>query len=87
MYVIIIGGQAFPMPMFPGKTIVETGFYDGVGGAAAYYAPSMPEILLGLGGVGLALLVTVVAIRVLRFLPVSLADEVSDPHAGTQARA
>jgi molybdopterin-containing oxidoreductase family membrane subunit len=87
MYVIIIGGQAFPMPMFPGKTIVESGFYDGVGGAAAYYVPSMPEILLGFGGVGLALLVTAIAIRVLRFLPVSLADEVSDPHAATQAKA
>ena len=81
MYVVIIGGQAFPMAMFPDKTIIETGFYDGVGGAAAYYAPSLPEILLGLGGVAVALLLTFIGIRVLKFLPTSLADEVVDPHA------
>jgi molybdopterin-containing oxidoreductase family membrane subunit len=80
MYVIIIGGQAFPMAMFPDKTIVESGFFDGVGGAAASYTPSLPEVLLGVGGVALALLMTVVAVRVLKFLPESLADEVVDPH-------
>ena len=81
MYVVIIGGQAFPMAMFPDKTIVDSGFYDGVGGMAAYYAPSLPEILLGLGGISVALLLTFVGIRVLKFLPTSLADEVVDPHA------
>jgi molybdopterin-containing oxidoreductase family membrane subunit len=87
MYHIIIGGQAFPMQMFPDKTIIESGFYDGVNGAAAYYAPSMPEVLLGLGGIGVALLVTAIGIRVLRFLPVSLADDVADPHAASSAKA
>ena len=81
MYHIIIGGQAFPMQMFPDKTIIESGFYDGVDGAAAWYAPSMPEFLLGVGGIGVALLLTTVGIRVLRFLPVTLADDVADPHA------
>ena len=80
MYVIIIGGQAFPMAMFPGKTIVESGFFDGVNGAVAAYTPSLPEILLGVGGVALALLLTAVAMRMLKFLPESLADEVVDPH-------
>ena len=80
MYVVIIGGQAFPMAMFPDKTIIDSGFFDGVNGQAAFYAPSLPEILLGLGGVAVALLLTFIGIRVLKFLPVSLADEVVDPH-------
>jgi molybdopterin-containing oxidoreductase family membrane subunit len=83
MYVIIIGGQAFPMSLFPGKTIIDSGFYDGVGGAIAAYSPSLPEILLGIGGVSVALVITVIGIRMLKILPVSLADEVADPHAAT----
>ncbi len=80
MYVIVIAGQAFPMAMFPDKTIIETGFFDGVNGAAAGYIPSMAEFLLGIGGIAIALLATFVGIRLLRFLPMSLADEVVDPH-------
>jgi len=87
MYLVIIGGQAFPMSLFPGKTVIESGFYDGVNGSAAAYAPSIPEFLLGLGGVAVALLLTVVGIRMLRFLPASLADEVADPHGGKTAAA
>jgi Ni/Fe-hydrogenase subunit HybB-like protein len=85
MYVIIIGGQAYPMQMFPGKTILESGFHDGVGGALAVYAPSLPEVLLGLGGVAVALLITGVGVRVLQFLPESLADPDVDPHAPAKA--
>jgi molybdopterin-containing oxidoreductase family membrane subunit len=81
MYVIIIGGQAFPMSLFPDKTIIDTGFYDGVGGAIAAYSPSLPEVLLGIGGVSVALVITVIGIRMLKILPVSLADEIADPHA------
>jgi molybdopterin-containing oxidoreductase family membrane subunit len=87
MYLIIIGGQAFPMSLFPGKTIIESGFYDGVNGLPAAYAPSIPEVLLGLGGVAVALLLTTVGIRMLRFLPESLADAVTDPHGGKAAEA
>ena len=79
MYVIIIGGQAYPMEMFPGKEVTST-FFDGV---VASYSPSLPEIILGIGGIGLALAATVVGVRVLRFLPTSLADEVVDPHHST----
>jgi len=79
MYVIIIGGQAYPMPLFPGKTILESGFYDGVEGAVAAYTPSLPEILLGIGGVAVALLITAVGIRMLQFLPESLADGDTEP--------
>lgn len=64
LYVIIIGGQAFPMPVFPGKTALSA-FY----GEVAPYTPSLPEFLLGGGGVAAALLLLLGALRVLPFLP------------------
>ena len=76
MYVTIIGGQAFPMAMFPDK-IVTSSFADGVVGS---YTPSLPEVLLGLGGLGIALGLTVFAMKILPFLPQSLADSDVDPH-------
>jgi Ni/Fe-hydrogenase subunit HybB-like protein len=78
MYVIIIGGQAFPMAMFPGKEIIDSTFYDG---GISPYAPSLPEIALGLGGVAAALLMTAIGIRMLRFLPETLSDKALDPHS------
>ncbi|MEP7182793.1 MAG: NrfD/PsrC family molybdoenzyme membrane anchor subunit [Betaproteobacteria bacterium] len=65
LYVFIIGGQAYPLDIFPGYTATST-FADG---AIAAYAPSVPEIALGLGGLGIAFLITVVGVRALRFLP------------------
>jgi Ni/Fe-hydrogenase subunit HybB-like protein len=85
IYVIIIGGQAFPMAMFPAKTIIASGFHDGVNGLPLSYSPSLPEFLLGIGGIAVALLATLVAVRLLRFLPESLADEVADPHTAKGA--
>lgn len=80
MIVIIIGSQAFPLTMFPGQTILESGFVaDGVRGAPAPYFPSIPEILLGIGGVAVSLLITLVGVRVLQFLPESLADDAVPP--------
>ena len=76
MYVTIIGGQAYPMPLFPGKE-VESVINDG--GVAAYSA-SVPEVLLGLGGIGIALFLAVFAMTNLRILPQSLADKDVDPH-------
>jgi len=76
MYVIIIGGQAYPMEMFPGKEVVSS-FADGVVGS---YTPSLPEIILGMGGIAVALAATFVGVRVLRFLPSTLADDAVDPH-------
>ena len=76
VYVIVIGGQAFPLNLFPGME-VSSGFHDG---AVSAYAPSLPEIGLGLGGVALAGLIVLLGIKVLRFLPVSLADAAIDPH-------
>jgi len=76
MYIIIIGGQAFPMDLFPGKDI-SSSFFDGV---IVTYTPTAPEIMLGLGGVALAFAATLFAIKILRFLPLSLADTRVDPH-------
>lgn len=66
VYVIIIGGQAYPLLIFPGKEIIESSFYDGVVNA---YRPSLPETLLALGGVAAALLIVVLSMRVFEFLP------------------
>jgi molybdopterin-containing oxidoreductase family membrane subunit len=70
LYVLIIGGQAYPQLMFPEKE-VSSSFFDGV---VAGYAPSLPEVALGVGGMALALALTAVALKVLPFLPKSLAD-------------
>jgi len=70
VYVIVIGGQAWPLNLFPGMEI-SSSFYDG---AISGYAPSLPEIALGLGGVALAALLVQFGVKVLRFLPATLAD-------------
>ncbi len=75
MYVTIIAGQAYPMPLFADK-IVSSSFFDGV---VAEYHPSLPEFLLGLGGFAVTILATFVGMRVLRLLPASLSDQVVDP--------
>jgi Ni/Fe-hydrogenase subunit HybB-like protein len=76
MYIIIIGGQAYPLDIFPGKE-VSSSFFDGIVNS---YTPSLPEVVLGIGGMAIALAAVLVGIRVLRFLPASLADELVDPH-------
>ncbi|HNQ04012.1 MAG TPA: polysulfide reductase NrfD [Thiobacillaceae bacterium] len=65
MYVTIIGVQAFPMPIFPGHEVSST-FYDGV---VADYAPGVYEWLLGLGGPAITFVLTVIGVRVFKFLP------------------
>ena len=77
LYVIIIGGQAFPLLMFPGQE-VSSSFFDGV---IAPYRPSLPEFGLAVGGVALALAITLAGMRVLRFMPKNLADERAEPTA------
>ena len=76
MYLIIIAGQVYPQEMFPGKEVSST-FSDGIINS---YAPSLPEVVLGIGGFAIALIMVVLAIKVLGFLPNSLADEDVDPH-------
>ncbi|MDH4133562.1 MAG: polysulfide reductase NrfD [Gammaproteobacteria bacterium] len=79
MYVTIIGGQAFPLALFPDK-IVTSSFSDGVVGT---YSPSLPEVLLGISGLGIALAMTTFALKILPFLPQTLADAAVDPHSKT----
>jgi molybdopterin-containing oxidoreductase family membrane subunit len=63
---------------------VSSSFSDGV---IAAYTPSLPEIGLGLGGVALAGLIVLFGIKLLRFLPVSLANEAIDPHHTVTAKS
>ena len=76
LYVILIGGQAYPLVLFPNAEVSST-FFDGMVNS---YQPSLMELALGLGGLALSLVIVMIAIKVLRFLPVSLADKVIDPH-------
>jgi molybdopterin-containing oxidoreductase family membrane subunit len=65
LYVFIIGGQAYPLDIFPGYAVTSS-FADG---AIETYRPSWPELLLGLGGVGAAFVLTTIGVHVLDFLP------------------
>jgi molybdopterin-containing oxidoreductase family membrane subunit len=67
MYALIIGGQAYPLELFPGMQVTSS-FQDG---SAEVYTATLPEVLLGIGGFALALLVTAIAVQVLPFLPSS----------------
>jgi len=70
LYVIIIGGQAFPLEIFPGFTATSS-FADGQINA---YSPSLVELLLGLGGVALAIGLTGFGMKILRILPTNMSD-------------
>jgi Ni/Fe-hydrogenase subunit HybB-like protein len=80
IYVIVIGGQAYPLQLFPGYEVTSS--FEGAANSAFYdYSPSMWELMLGFMGVGMTLALTTVALKALRFLPESLSDEMVDPHA------
>ncbi|GAB4297223.1 MAG: Hdr-like menaquinol oxidoreductase integral membrane subunit HmeB [Thiohalomonadaceae bacterium] len=76
LYVLLIGGQAYPLVLFPGYEVSST-FADGVVNS---YSPSLPELVLGFSGIAIAMAMMVVGMRVLRLTPVSLADADVDPH-------
>jgi molybdopterin-containing oxidoreductase family membrane subunit len=65
LYVFIIGGQAWPLEIFPGYQ-ANSSFGDG---QIAAYSPRLPELLLGIGGVAIAALITVIGLRVLPIAP------------------
>ncbi|MDP2762356.1 MAG: NrfD/PsrC family molybdoenzyme membrane anchor subunit [Sideroxyarcus sp.] len=65
LYVFIIGGQAYPLNLFPGYE-VSSSFGDG---QIATYQPSIYEFLLGFGGLAIAFLITAVSVHVLNFMP------------------
>lgn len=74
LYVFIIGGQAFPLDIFPGFRASST-FGDGM---IASYRPSVFEILLGFGGLAVAFLITAAGIRVLNFVPREVPQKVEN---------
>ncbi len=70
LYVIVIGGQAYPLDIFPGFA-ASSSFYDG---QINLYSPTFVELFLGLGGVALALAITLLGVKILRILPTNLSD-------------
>jgi len=77
LYVIIIGGQAYPLDMFPHKIVTSSGFFDDV--PRHIYTPSGWEFMLGMGGIAISALLTMLALKILPFVPHSLADFEVDP--------
>lgn len=75
LYVIIIGGQAYPLDLFPGMEIASS-FFDG---EIHRYRPSLVELGLGLGGCAVAALIVLIAMRNLPFLPDNLAEMETSP--------
>lgn len=65
LYVFIVGGQVYPLEIFPGMEATSS-FYDG---KIDSYAPRWPEILLAFGGIAIAFTIVTVGVRVLKFLP------------------
>ncbi len=65
MYSTIIGGQAYPLQLFRGMEI-SSSFQDGV---VANYWPSLPEVLLGVSGISIAMLLVGIALKLLPFMP------------------
>ncbi|MDD4965048.1 MAG: polysulfide reductase NrfD [Gallionella sp.] len=65
LYVFIIGGQAFPLSIFPGFEVSST-FADG---QINEYHPSVYEFLVGIMGLAIAFMITTVSVRVLNFMP------------------
>ena len=72
VYVLVIGGQAYPMSVFPGKEVVESGFFDGMVNS---YSPTLAETLLGLGGIVITLLLMAITSRMLPLLPERLESQ------------
>jgi molybdopterin-containing oxidoreductase family membrane subunit len=77
LYVIVIGGQAFPLEIFP-MYEASSSFFDG---AINSYTPSIYEFALGFGGIALAVMIAGVGVVALRILPMTLCDEEIDPEA------
>jgi len=65
LYVFIIGGQAYPLEIFPGYE-VSSSFADG---QITSYDPSVYEFLLGFGGLAIAFLIATLGVHVLDFMP------------------
>ena len=75
LYVIIIGGQAYPLDLFPGMEITSS-FFDG---EISVYRPSLAEFGLGLGGCAVAAMIALIGLRILPFLPDTLTELETSP--------
>ncbi len=76
MYVTLIGGQSYPLDLFPGFAAASS-FADG---AFNTYAPTFVESMLAIMSIPIAAILMSLAIKFFRFLPASLEDEIVDPH-------
>lgn len=65
MYSTVIGGEVFPLELFPGKQVSSTAF-DGV---VATYSPSFVELILALGGFGVTGVLLCMGTWVMPLLP------------------
>jgi len=74
LYVIIIGGQAYPLNIFPGYE-VSSSFFDGIVGE---YTPSIWELMLGLGGFAMSIMIMFLVMRVLPITPEILPDDAAN---------
>ncbi|MET0061293.1 MAG: NrfD/PsrC family molybdoenzyme membrane anchor subunit [Candidatus Thiodiazotropha endolucinida] len=71
IYIIVIAGQAYPMNLFPGKEVIESGFFDG---QIANYVPTFPEAALGVAGIAVALALVAIGARIIKVFPETLED-------------
>ncbi|HHI70990.1 MAG TPA: molybdopterin oxidoreductase [Rhodobacteraceae bacterium] len=75
IYNIVIGGQIFPLEIFP-MYQASSSFFDG---QLNSYSPTIYEWALGMGGVALAVMIAGVGVVAMRILPMSLSDRNIDP--------
>jgi molybdopterin-containing oxidoreductase family membrane subunit len=66
IYVVIVGGQAYPLTVLPGVDVIEGG---ALFAGPAWYQPGLAELTLGVGGVAIAMTVLLIGLKVLPFLP------------------
>ena len=62
---VLLAGQSYPFNMFPGYEMTSV-FQDGQEGS---YSPTLVELFLGLGGIGVTGLIYLLGIRFFRMLP------------------
>jgi Ni/Fe-hydrogenase subunit HybB-like protein len=70
LYIIIIGGQSYPLILFPNAEISSL-FADGVFND---YSATMSEYLLGFGGIGISFCIVMIGMKIFRMLPTTLAE-------------
>ena len=83
LYVTILGGQAQPLPLFPGHQ-VSSSFFDGIVNS---YTPSLSEWGLGVLGLALVGLIVTLALKLIAFLPQRLDDAALQKYRAKHALA